>query len=262
MVWYFPSNFGRNVEHYFSYWFQLAQPDDIVWMRFHCLCEDIVSLDAADDAVITLDLVNYTAGAIDPTWDAGDFSSAFQHIETMLTTYATVMASDRRWSKINAYSMSFNPEWPSSSPTLKISPFNKSGAPVESRTISHVGNSGVLPGQVSFTVSEEVPVRPNWGRIYFPGPGTTCLQTSTGRWVTSQVTAIATAVFAAYDGLANVELFPCVPTTSSSRNRVAALQNITGVRADDVPDIQRRRRPKHSQFIQRYNIDSLVERGS
>jgi hypothetical protein len=258
MLWYFPSNFGRNVEHFFTYYYALAQPDDLVWMRFQCICEDIISLDAADDAVITVDIVNFTGGVLDPSWDAGDFSAAFGHLETMLQTYATVMATDRRWTKINAYAMSFNPNWPSSDPTNKdIHPFNKSGAPVETRAVSYVGNSTVLPAQVSFTVTEEVPVRPNWGRIYFPSPGGTVLRTDTGRWNTTQVTAIVTAVFAAYDALATGELFPCVPTTSSSKNRVASLQNVVGVRGDDVPDIQRRRRMKHSSFVQRYDINSL-----
>jgi hypothetical protein len=49
-----------------------------------------------------------------------------------------------------------------------------------------------------------------------------------------------------YSGLSANEFFPVIPITQSQKSRVGALEQVTQLRADDVPDVIRRRRFKHA----------------
>lgn len=249
MIWgYGLGNLGRNIEHLYEFEWDALTPDTLNWRRLVARAENMESDDTADDVACTFDLVNFTGGQLDPTWTDSDFTSAFTQIEFICNQWCTYMCARYRWNKIDAYVMEFNPEWPDSDPALKIFPFKLTGPPEKSHTLNNQGNSsGTGAGQLAFSVTEEVPVRRNWGRFYLPGVASAWITTS-GHFVTSAVSAMANHVHQAYFNLSQTELFPCVPATYSQKHRIAALNNVTGVRVDDVPDVIRRRRPVRKTY--------------
>jgi hypothetical protein len=251
-LWHFKQDLAQSIEHLYNWAFPYLDVNDIGWRRFQIKVEDLVSAEPADDVYFTWDIVNFTGGTIDTSWTDSDYGSATDALGTFITTLVPRVATKYRFAEVKAYVMGFNPEWPGSSPTNKdIHPFLHSGAPDYVRIIGINGSdsSGALPPQVSSTITELVPTRANWGRQYFPGLARAQLDEVSGRWKTSTSGTLSLALHDAYAALQNIELYPCVPTTSYNKQRVAALQNITNVRCDDVPDVQRRRRFRHAIYV-------------
>lgn len=237
-------NLGREIEHFFTYFYELAQGETPVWRRFVVTVEDMASGDPGDDAKYTIDLVNYTGGAIDTTWTDSDYNTCFTNIEAIAQGWGGEMGNHYVHNRIDAYVMSFNPEWPNSSPGTKLNPFNDSGPPEKTHVMNHGGSGlgGSMPPQCACSVTEIVPVRANWGRFYLPFPTAGFVDTTTGRYKAASIDQQVGNIWAAYETMANAEFFPVVPTTSTNKTRVASLQQVTNVRMDDVPDVIRRRR--------------------
>lgn len=248
-----PFGLGQNIEHQFEFWFQLVAGDTPEWRRFTVQCEDLASQDSADDAFISFDVVNYTGGAIDASWDDADYTSVATSLEALCGAWAAHMDTHHRFNNVRAYRMSFKDGWVGSSPSTKLYPFNLSGAPEFTRPISKTGTGtgGSMIPQAAFSVTEIVPVRRSWGRFYLPFPDVGAIAPTTGRWSPTVVDAMATAVHDTYVQMAGNEFYVVVPITQSQKDRVGALEQVTAIRCDDVPDVIRRRRFKHrTTFVQ------------
>jgi hypothetical protein len=250
-IWHFQQNIAQSYEHLFKYVIPFAQSEDLNWRRFQVRVEDLVSQDNADDCYFTWDIVNYTGGQLDPTWTSADYGSATDAIGGYINAVNSRIATKYRFSEVKAYVMAFNPAWPGSLPTAKVSPFLPSGQPDYTRVIGTNGadSSGALPPQVACSVTEIVPRRANWGRQYLPGAARSQVDASSGRWSNAFSGTVSASLHDAYLALQNIELYPTVPTAAVDHQRVAALQNITNVRCDDVPDTIRRRRFRHALYI-------------
>jgi hypothetical protein len=243
-------NLGRKIEHLFDYWAKLVEGDTPEWARFDLLCEDLVSQDIADDAVCTFDFVNFTSGNIDGTWTTDDYNGVANHVEAIASAWAPYMDTHHRFNMIKAYRMSYRDGWAGSSPSSKLYPFNITGPPEYTRAISHTGSDGFgsqVP-QAACSVTEIVPIRRNWGRFYLPFPGVGFVDQANNRWSNSKLTIVCDAVAAAYSAAGSAETFPVIPMTANDGDRVASLQAVTSVRCDNVADVIRRRRHKHSSF--------------
>jgi hypothetical protein len=250
-LWHFKQDLAQNLEHLFNWAFPYLDANEINWRRFQTRVEDLQSQDTADDCYFTWDVVNFTGGTIDASWTESDYQTATDAMGLFVNTMRDRVATKYRFAEVRGYVMSFNPSWPGSAPTTKMSPFVPSGQPDYTRLIGINGgdSSGALPPQVASTVTEIVPRRANWGRQYFPGASRGQVDPLTGRWTPAFAGTLSLALHDAYVALQNAELYPVVPTTSYNHQRVAALQNITNVRCDDIPDVQRRRRFQHALYI-------------
>lgn len=248
-------NVGRVLEHLYDYIYVFEPSETTTWRRFHLRCEDLVSDTGADDAIITFDLMNFTGGNIDGSWTDSDYATAVSQFNIILNAWAGLMSGGHQFTEVKAYVMGFNPEWAGSLVTSDLEPFVESGGPDYAGALNAVGTGSLaLPSQVSFSVTEETPVRRNWGRFYLPWPSGNSLGTSSGRFSSTTITTIVNAVHSAYNNLAGVELFPIVVHTYQNKARVAAWSQVTGLRGDDIPDIIRRRRPKDASFIHRMPV--------
>lgn len=247
-----PFGLGQKIEHLFDYWYQLAAGESPNWRRWQLTCEDLNSTVSADDAVVTFDVVNFTGSAIDSSWTTSDYDTVRGQLEVAVTGYAAYQPPTHRWSHIAAYVMEFNPDWANSDPSTKRNPFKISGAPDYESALNSIGTgpAGELAPQTSFSVTEEVPIRRSWGRFYLPFPGTSLLS-GPGRWGAAGVDAIVGKFHTCYQNLAASEFYPVVATTYSQKARVASLQQVTALHADDVPDVIRSRRPKYVAYKKR-----------
>lgn len=235
-------NFGRSIEHLFQYWLQLDSDDALEWRRFVYYAEDTLSSDPANTAEVTFDVVNYTGGVLDASWDQNDYMAANTHLSSIIAAWQPYMTNTHRWFEVRGYVMKFNPDWPGSPPTSKLNTFASTGAPDYEAALNNAGQgtSPCIP-QASATVSEQVPMRPNWGRFYLPFVAGNALAPG-GYLSDACITAIGTAVDTAYSQMATAELYPVVPTGSSQGVRVAAVQQVKAISMDNVADVQRKRR--------------------
>lgn len=242
-----PFGLGQKIEHLFEYWYQLAAGDTPEWRRFVMTCEDLVSGDSADDAKVTFDIVNFTGGAIDTSWTDSDYTFVESQLNGLAGVWSPHMNSGYRFSKVDAYRMTFKQAWPGSDPQIKMFPFNLTGPPEHSSGLTHTGSDtfGRTIPQAACSVTEMVPVRASWGRFYLPFAAAGLVDQSTGRWRGSTIQTIADGIHSIYGGLAQQEFYPVIPITQSRKERVAALEQVTALRIDDVPDVIRRRRFKH-----------------
>lgn len=215
------------------------------WRKFVFKVEDAISLDSADDQYFSVDLANITNGAIDSSWTDADYSAVFGALDGFATEVAGRMCTRYAIKELRAYRRAFLPYSSSK-------PFADSGAPEKIWSMNRLGLlPGQVPPQVSITITEMTASRANWGRMYLPAPGTSAID-DTGRLEANAYNGLINALHLAYDDLMGAEFFPVVPTTSVGGtkvqpNPVRSLQVVSGVRIDDVLDVQRSRRHKNHQ---------------
>jgi len=246
-----PFGLGQKLEHLFEFWYQLAAGDAPEWRRFVMTFSDTVSQDNADDAKITFDIVNYTGGAIDDTWTDTDYQAVRTDLRAIATAWGAHMDTHHSYTKIDAYRMTFNPAWVGSPLTEKRFPFNLTGPPEFSspESVPGAGGTGCAAPQVAMSVTEVTPIRRSWGRFYLPFPDVGLYDQTTGRWQPTHVDSIATAIQGVHNSLGAKEFQMVVPITQSQKQRVAALEQVTHIRIDNVPDVIRRRRFKHASYV-------------
>jgi len=207
------------------------------WRRFVSKWEDTSSAQTADDQYFTMDVVNITDGHVDGSWTDTDYTNVHGLIATFNAAIAGSICNRYHHTQIAAYVMAYNPY---SNPK----PFAQSGAPVRTWPANVTGAGGsLMAAQVCSTVTEETPVRKHWGRFYLPTIGGSVLDVN-GRVLVANVDALATAAHDAYQNLMFNQYWPVVCTTQVDKQPLRALQGITGVRVDDVPDVHRSRRLK------------------
>lgn len=101
--------------------------------------------------------------------------------------------------------------------------------------------------QVACTVSWRTAARRHWGRIYLPGLETGQIDTTYGRLKNTAVDTIATA-FRTFEAAANTQ--SCQLGVWSFKKK--AFLQLSEIRVDNVLDIQRRRRPKQSNYYKSF----------
>lgn len=213
---------------------------DVQWRRYQILYTRTTPAGTTEDrAGFSIDIVNLTSGAIDTTWTAGDYTTVFGLLGPMVVAFRPYQSSNHDYTSMRAYQMQFNPAgWPSK-------PFADSGPPVDVHTAGGTPGSGtgVLPYQVAMSVTERTAFPGHWGRFYLPGPAASTIDTY-GRFTSTARTGVASAVETAFEGLATAGFHPVVPMTQHNKGPAFGLLSVPAIAVDDIPDIQRRRRPR------------------
>jgi hypothetical protein len=209
-----------------------------------------VSGDLGDDAKVTFDLMNWTAGAIDDSWTIDDYNTGANMVESVAAAWQSHMDTHHAFTRVEAYVMKFRDGWVTSGPDSNLGPFEPSSGPDFTRTISRVGNgtTGPMAPQVACSVTEIVPVRRSWGRFYLPFPDAGVIEPTSNRVKTSVIDTVAQAIHDAYDTAASAELLPIVPNTYSQKSKVASAQQVEAIRIDNVADVVRRRRYEQATY--------------
>jgi hypothetical protein len=200
--------------------------------------EDTVSADTADDQQVSIDILNVTSGLPDSTWTETDYTTAASYIDAIAAVFLQHAAARYHYTRLDAYIRAFRPY-------TDPKPFALSGAPDWSATKNAIAiGTGSSAPQTSSTVTEVTPSRRHWGRMYSPGLDAGSILAS-GRLSATTVDGIVNTISARYEDLMQWQLFPVVPTTRVDGVAKRTLQAVTGIKVDDVLDVQRRRRFKH-----------------
>jgi hypothetical protein len=103
-----------------------------------------------------------------------------------------------------------------------------------------------MPFQVALSVTERTSIPKHWGRFYLPGFQAQAMETATGtgRWGSTTQATVANATATLYEDLASSGLVPVVVQVQRDKVYAPALNTVTEIVVDDIPDVIRRRRPK------------------
>lgn len=212
---------------------------DVLWTRWTFEYSRSTPTGTVEDrAQFSIDVVNLTSGAIDTTWTATDLTDvwgAFAPVPSALRPYQQPSHSLVR---VSAHLMGFSPEtWPAKR-------FLDTGPPVWAADIAPVAGSGTTGAyQVAATVTERTAFPGHWGRLYVPGLAGGALDAN-GRITSTARNAILAAFETAADALRAKDFYVVVPMTQHDKAPAFGLLSLTQLSVDDIPDVQRRRRPK------------------
>lgn len=195
-----------------------------------------------DRCMTHLDLVNVTAGQLDPTWTAGDFTA----VETALDTWQGVIGGympssfhldQYRWYRLGPGAVP--PE-----PAVRITERNTPGGAAAS----------YIPLQLAFSVTFVTGARGHWGRQYLPLSALSLISSTTGMWGSAPITTIAGAYTALINSLAAADFYPVVYSKAKPARTtkagialppaMARTYNVEKIQIDNVPDVIRRRRAR------------------
>lgn len=213
--------------------------DPLLWSRYqHVFTRSTPTGTSEDVAVVTMDIVNITGGAVDATWTTGDENT----VATALTTFwASVMANCHTgltWKELRRYELTFNDM---SNPK----PFAPSGPPKRIWTpmTSGTGTGSPLPYQCAATITERTPWPKHWGRMYIPGVVQGKVDAN-GRWTSATVSSLANAYSTLATSLQSAGFFLIVPVTQVDKVPTRGILNVTSVQVDDIPDVMTSRRAR------------------
>lgn len=219
-------------------------PTPLEWRRFTLSWTRNTPAGTIEDkAQFKLDLVNITSDALDVSWTAGDYSACQAAFQTFATSQAARMTSNQTWSEVRGYAMRFNP-------VADITrPFADTGPPQYVAALTGaggVGGAGVaLPYQVSPSVTLRTAWAKHWGRSYMASPGAPNLD-GYGRLISAYMTGTGAAYKAMLGTLHDAGFFPVIPVGQLNKQPFHGLLGVNQVVVDDIPDIQRRRRPRQA----------------
>lgn len=216
------------------------------WRKFTLKYENTLSNAAADDQYLSIEVVNLTGGQVDGSWTSGDYQAVQGVLGTLVDSLAGYITGYLTCTQLTAYARAFAPYGTTTSDG-KIKHFVDSGPPlfIHNWTKPSTGGQNAIP-QACTTVTEMTATRAHWGRNFLPtlAPGNIG---AGGRILTPVMQGILDAWDNAYTQLSNAEYLPVVPSTMANKVAAHTLQGVTGLRIDDVPDIQRRRRHRFAQ---------------
>lgn len=197
---------------------------------------------AEDQAQISFEFVNTTAGAVDNTWTTTDFTTLEGYINTWWGAFKSNVDPGHKLATIKWYA--FGPSLPLSDKGNELR-----GAPRRVTVVNTPGTSGgfVLPLQVAVSVTFKTALRRHWGRIYVPGCTAVVLDSS-ARIASAFRTTLGAATDALFDSASAADFLPVV---YSPKKRKA--YSIEAVQIDDIPDVIRRRRAKRTGARTIYN---------
>lgn len=184
-----------------------------------------------DDATLHFDFLNITAGSPDDTWTTGDYTT----LETLLASFWTVAKAytssktqlrEYRWHRVGTG-------------VAKPNPAERTN--VLGSMVPGTGTSGPNAPQVACSLTFRTAVRNSWGRTYIPFDSGSL--TANQRLGTGTVDAIAAGLNTLVTGAASADFRLVVTSLAKS----AAL-NVERIEVDDVLDVIRRRRWKHTGY--------------
>jgi len=232
-----------------------ATASDIAWVRVVMeYTREAPSGVGEDKAQFKFDMINVTGGTLDTSWTSGDVADVLTHVGTLATSLAPEIQSVADHTATKMYAMSFNPSDPGpGNRGPGAGAFLETGPPFVNDTGGHASSgAGVMPYQVATSVTLKTAWPRHWGRVYIPNPWHSGgLVDVKGRLVAAHRTAVADAVHDFITALADDDFLVVVPVTQLQNGGPGAgsvafhaLLGVNEVVVDDVPDVQRRRRPK------------------
>lgn len=191
-----------------------------------------------DKAMITFDVLNVTDGNVDSSWTTDDYVALEARLSTFLTAINSVVHTSASWTEIRHYRRAF------ADPMLPGRRFEASGPPQRVTAIGIAGaaSSSQHAYQVALSVTEKTAWPRHWGRFYIPTLGLGLA--ASARFSSTTCTTVATAAGALMNGLMDDQLPLVVPSTQADGTLSGYLLAVNSIQVDDVPDVQRRRRPK------------------
>lgn len=219
-----------------------TEPSPDQWRKYRFRYHDVNSPLRADDQVFTLNIVNYTNGAVDNSWTAGDYSTVWGHLYSFLGGLATDISPVWSLDLVEAYAMAFNEYTYTPDGGKTFPPFAPSGPPAWAFAAA-IPSTGTAAGgpQCTSTVTLRTPSRPHWGRFYIPTLSGSAYGVA-HRVAPGPITAILGLGKTLVEGLAADGFYLVVPTTQVNGHPTRTLQVVTQLEMDDVPDVIRRRR--------------------
>jgi hypothetical protein len=206
----------------------------------------IEQLDAAiggdDSRICTFHLAKITAAAVDPDWDAADFTALDARFVTFWNALGTLYSSTTvKFDRLKVYKA--GPQIVP--PQVPVYDADKD--------IAGLSTDVQMPPQVAISVTEQAGSKLNWGRFFLPAPVVTATDTY-GRFDSAVLTQIANAVDVLYEGLKSDGLHPVVyreelPVREKKNGvelpaRAATAWDVEQIQVDDVADVIRSRRWK------------------
>src|SRR5512138_313986 len=212
---------------------------DVAWYHWQIVGTRTSPVGTSEDkAIFGLNIVNITAGALDSTWTAGDFTNVDAALDTYIAALAPYTTPNFTFTQYRAYRRQFNPV------ADPAQPFTSSGPPEFVANVSQAGTgTTVLPDQVACAVTLKTAWPGHWGRFYLPSPDGARVDTY-GRLNSAYRTAVANATDALITSLAASDFLLVVPVTQLNKNVFHWLLNVASIQVDDIPDVIRRRRGK------------------
>lgn len=221
-----------------------------------------------DYAQVGINVAKITAGDLVKNWGVSDHNAVLNALATYVSAFLPQMASTYRLVDFRAYMRSFNPDLPVGSPVVDptthlpaIDPstgelwqrFARSGPPalITPSTAPGTGTGQALPHQTALSITFKTAGPKHWGRIYMPSLVQSATDTTNqGRWTTAIMTAAATAAASLVSTLQAGGYYLVVPNTQQDGKFAMGLSQVTSIQVDDIPDVIRRRRPKHRVAVQ------------
>jgi hypothetical protein len=213
--------------------------ENLEWRRVVCLINRSTPTGTTEDrASVSLDLLNVTASAPDATWITADYTACETALSTFWSSHASLMHTSHQVVQYRWYRMAFRP-------MTDTKPFALTGPPQRITTVSHVGSSTAqTPYQLAISVTERTAVPRHWGRMYLPIVSGSATMDSFGRWASGIRASVAANAETLYETLAAGGFHPVVPVTQIEKTPARGLLGVTEIAVDDIPDVQRRRRPR------------------
>lgn len=207
-----------------------ATPDGGIGVRRATLVLDRSAASPADDdALMHFDFLNITAGAPDDTWITSDYTT----LEGFLSTYFAAVAA-----LIPAYVQFKRVLWHRIGPG--VVPPNPAERILDFGSPASASGSQLLPPQCASSITFRTGVRRSWGRTYLP---LGAVLATNGRLTNAQADTLATATDALHGSAAGADFHPVVVS-----NHLNSALGIETVEVDNVVDIIRRRRWKHTTY--------------
>lgn len=216
------------------------------WRRVLLTGKPVGSVDAADNWVTTMDLVNITNGTIDNSWTSGDYSTTDAILQSLCSGWAAHMNSHHTFVDIRYYRMAFNP-------LTDPRPFQKTGPPDHIAVAPYVGQAGGTQApQVAMTTTDRTAYPKHWGRNYWPHPVPT-FATDGMHILQATVDAWATALGGFYGNLMTAQFFPVTVVTQVDKVPTRGLLTTSALQVDNVYDVVRRRRTHQTTYRKTIN---------
>jgi len=210
------------------------------WRRFVLEFSRATPAGTSEDlAQIGFDVVNFTGDAFDFTWTPTDHNDVSQLLVAWWTSVKPVISNEFTLATIKAYRRRFR------DPITSAERFEDTGPATYIDTVGVAGTSATnaLPYQTAMSITFKTGIPKSWGRVYLPGLSEDAI-TAKGRWDAADITTVATASGVLLNALHDAKFPLVVASTQQDSVLGGSLLNVYAIQIDDIPDVQRRRRPK------------------